>query len=106
MGGAAGGRAPSCEDQATARLRRSDWLAMSLWRDNRRHGDPNEVSKPPWKPLSLGPVALAAERLADGSTVLRSRHELLPYPRCLGEMLHRWAAAAPERTFLAERPAR
>jgi feruloyl-CoA synthase len=62
------------------------------------------VSKPPWKPLSLAPVALATECLADGSTVLRSRHELLAYPRCLGEMLRRWATAAPERTFLAERP--
>ena len=36
---------------------------------------------------------------------MRSRRELLPYPRCVGELLRHWAAAAPDRTFLAERDA-
>jgi feruloyl-CoA synthase len=35
--------------------------------------------------------------------VLRSRQELGAYPRSLGEHLRRWAQAAPDRTFLAER---
>src|SRR3954452_7095811 len=33
---------------------------------------------------------------------MRSRQELRPYPRCLGELLRHWASAAPDRTFLAE----
>jgi len=39
----------------------------------------------------------------DGSRILRSRQELKPYPRRLGEWLRHWAGAAPERVFLAER---
>jgi len=61
--------------------------------------------KPPWKPIRLAPAAVEARPLAAGGMVLRSRHELKPYPRCLGELLRQWAAAAPERTFLAERGA-
>ncbi len=61
------------------------------------------MSKAPVKPLSLSPVAIEIRRLPDGGLVLRSRHELRPYPRCLGELLSHWAAAAPDRTFLAER---
>jgi feruloyl-CoA synthase len=65
---------------------------------------PRPSPKPPWKPLSLAPVAVAARRLHGGGLVLRSTHPLRPYPRCLGELLRRWAEAAPDRTFLAERP--
>src|SRR5436305_7502848 len=36
---------------------------------------------------------------------MRSRHELGEVPRCVGELLRRWAREAPERTFLAEREA-
>jgi feruloyl-CoA synthase len=61
------------------------------------------LDKPPFKPLRLGPVDIEARALADGGMVLRSRHELRPYPRCVGEPLRLWARAAPERTFLAER---
>jgi feruloyl-CoA synthase len=57
----------------------------------------------PRKPLSLAPVDLETRRLPDGGLLLRSRQELAPYPRSLGESLRRWATAAPERTFLAER---
>jgi feruloyl-CoA synthase len=59
----------------------------------------------PCKPLSLAPVAIETRRLPDGGLVLRSRHELKPYPPNLGALLRRWALAAPERTFLAERDA-
>jgi feruloyl-CoA synthase len=59
----------------------------------------------PRKPLHLAPVDVAATPLPDGGLVLRARQELGPYPRCLGEHLCRWAEEAPDRTFLAERPA-
>jgi feruloyl-CoA synthase len=61
--------------------------------------------KPPFKPLRLAPAAIEARSLPDGGLVLRSRHELRPYARCVGEHLRHWAGAAPERTFLAERNA-
>src|SRR5262245_30770745 len=41
----------------------------------------------------------------DGAVVLRSRRGLGAVPRSLGTLLERWAAAAPDRTFLAERNA-
>jgi feruloyl-CoA synthase len=59
--------------------------------------------KPPWKPLRLAPAAVTARRLRGGGMVLRSGHQLQPYPRSLGELLRHWAREAPDRTFLAER---
>ena len=59
--------------------------------------------KAPFKSLSLAPVAIETRSLPDGGLVLRSRHELRPYARCLGELLHHWARAVPDRVFLAER---
>ncbi len=59
----------------------------------------------PRRPLRLAPVDVESRRLPGGGISLRSRHELGAYPRCLGEHLRRWAGAAPERTFLAERDA-
>jgi feruloyl-CoA synthase len=52
--------------------------------------------------LFASPV-IAHERRADGSLILRSMRRLERVPRSLGAMLERWAIAAPERTFLAER---
>ncbi|TMJ27402.1 MAG: feruloyl-CoA synthase [Alphaproteobacteria bacterium] len=43
------------------------------------------------------------ERHADGTISLRSPHALAPYPPNLTERLEYWAAAAPSRTFLAQR---
>ena len=43
------------------------------------------------------------EDRADGSVVLRSDLPLGPVARNTGEWLHRWAAEAPTRVFLAER---
>src|SRR6202140_5293313 len=60
-------------------------------------------ARPPWKPLNLAPAAVEARPLPGGGMLLRSRLELRAYPRCLGEWLRAWAAAAPDRTFLAER---
>ena len=54
-------------------------------------------------PVRFAPARVEAERRADGATVLRSPLPLPDYPRALGDLLVRWAAEAPERTFLAER---
>jgi feruloyl-CoA synthase len=43
------------------------------------------------------------ERRADGSLLLESAHPLGEHPRHVGDLLRRWAAAAPERIFLADR---
>jgi feruloyl-CoA synthase len=48
---------------------------------------------------------IADDRRADGSMVLRSTRGLGSVPRSLGVLLERWAAAAPDRLFLAERTA-
>jgi feruloyl-CoA synthase len=61
------------------------------------------TAKPLRKPLNLAPAAVEARPLPGGGMLLRSPLELRPYPRCVGEWLRAWAAAAPERTFLAER---
>src|SRR6478672_7449956 len=61
------------------------------------------MTKAPFKPLSLAPVAVETRSLPGGGLVLCSRHELRPYAGRLGDLLHRWAKAAPGRTFLAER---
>jgi feruloyl-CoA synthase len=61
------------------------------------------MSRTPVKPLTLAPVDVEAIRLPDGGLIMRSRQELRPYARRLGELLRHWAGAAPERTFLAER---
>ncbi len=68
-------------------------------------GTQEVVGKAPRKPLALAPAAVATRLLPGGGLVLRSPQALLPYPRCVGDLLVRWAREAPERTFLAERPA-
>ena len=55
--------------------------------------------------LKFAPATVSVERRPDGALVLRSPQELMPYARCAGEWLEKWALATPERTFLAERAA-
>ncbi len=45
------------------------------------------------------------ERRSDGAIVIRSMRALGNVPRCVGVWLERWAAAEPNRVFLAERDA-
>jgi feruloyl-CoA synthase len=52
--------------------------------------------------LRFAPARVDVERRPDGSTILRSE-PLRPISRAVGEWLVHWAAAAPGRTFLAER---
>jgi feruloyl-CoA synthase len=55
------------------------------------------------RPVRLGPRDVEIDRRPDGTIHLRSPHALAPYPAKLTERLEHWAAAAPERTFLAQR---
>src|SRR5262249_16606644 len=64
-----------------------------------------EAAAPPMRAVRLGPRDVVAERRGDGTTLLRSPHALAPYPAKLTERLEYWAAAAPARTFLAQRAA-
>ena len=55
-------------------------------------------------PLKLfATPAIAAERRADGSIVLKSTVPLLQGARCVGDWLEHWARQTPEKVFLAER---
>ncbi len=59
----------------------------------------------PVRAVRLGPRDVVSERKPDGTIRLTSPHALAPYPAKLTERLQYWAAAAPERTFLAQRAA-
>ncbi|RLA37244.1 MAG: feruloyl-CoA synthase, partial [Gammaproteobacteria bacterium] len=61
------------------------------------------MPKPPFAPLDFASPVVEVEVLADGSQVLRSPQALDDYPPKLGLLLEQWAAAASDRTFLAER---
>ena len=45
------------------------------------------------------------ERRDDGTIYLRPKAQLLDYPVRITDRLHHWAAAAPDRVFMAERNA-
>ncbi|WP_448191312.1 feruloyl-CoA synthase [Azospirillum sp. sgz301742] len=51
----------------------------------------------------FAPPQVTVEPRPDGGMVLRSPLDLGPCPRCLGDLLARWAERAPDRVFLAER---
>ena len=53
--------------------------------------------------LTLGPPEVIVERRADGVMLARSPHPLGPHARAATDWLDHWAAAAPDRVFLAER---
>ena len=57
----------------------------------------------PLRAVRLGPRDVVIDRRADGTLHLRSPHPLASYPAKLTERLEYWAAAAPERIFLAQR---
>src|SRR5258707_4490113 len=59
----------------------------------------------PVRAARLGPRDVVSERRPDGPIRLTSPHALASYPAKLNERLQYWAAAAPERTFLAQRAA-
>jgi feruloyl-CoA synthase len=59
--------------------------------------------KAPFKPIDFLSRDVTLERRADGTMVLRSRHALRPYERHIPALLAKWAAQAPDRTWLAQR---
>lgn len=58
-----------------------------------------------WRDVRLGEVKIEHENRPDGSIVLRSLVPLGEYPANAASLFRHWAAAAPDRTFLAERDA-
>jgi feruloyl-CoA synthase len=64
---------------------------------------PLEQSRPPLRPVQLGPADVVVERRGDGAILLRSPHALRPFAKNLTERLVHWANAAPGRVFLAQR---
>jgi feruloyl-CoA synthase len=66
---------------------------------------PEAAQVAPVRPVRLGPRDVVVERGSDGTMHLRSPHALAPYPAKLTERLEHWAAAAPERIYLAQRDA-
>src|SRR5262245_64416390 len=66
---------------------------------------PELAAAAPFRPVRLGPRDVLVDRRPDGTIHLRSPHPLAPYPLKLTERLDHWAAAAPERTFMAQRDA-
>jgi feruloyl-CoA synthase len=57
----------------------------------------------PVRDVRLGPLGVALDKRADGSIIVRSTRQLGNYPDRLTTHLEYWAAAAPDRTFLAQR---
>ncbi|MGY3360074.1 acyl-CoA synthetase (AMP-forming)/AMP-acid ligase II [Bradyrhizobium sp. GM0.4] len=55
------------------------------------------------KPLTFAPRELSVERRTDGTLILRSPLELGPCDWRVTDFLPRWANAAPDRIFLAQR---
>jgi feruloyl-CoA synthase len=66
---------------------------------------PDPAPAAPVRPVRLGPRDVVVDRRPDGIIHLTSPHPLPPYPAKITERLEHWAAAAPERTFLAQRDA-
>jgi feruloyl-CoA synthase len=62
-------------------------------------------SRPPVRPVRLGPADVVVERRPDGALLMRSPHALAPYAQKMTERLAYWAEEAPDRVFLAQRDA-
>ncbi len=62
-------------------------------------------SRPPLRPVRLGPADVLVERRSDGAILMCSPHPLPPYGQKLTARLDFWASAAPDRIFLAQREA-
>ena len=53
--------------------------------------------------VHMGSMSVDSERRPDGTLLLRARGDLPAYPRTIVDRLRHWAAAAPDRVFLADR---
>jgi len=65
---------------------------------------PDFATAPP-RPVRLGPAEYRLDRKPDGTIHISSPRKLGPYPDKLTLRLEHWAAAAPDRVFLAQRSA-
>jgi feruloyl-CoA synthase len=70
-----------------------------------RRDHSSDVAALPAIETLLAPPRCVRTELGGGVFTLRSPEPLQPYTRCIGDWLEKWAAAAPQRTFLAERDA-
>ena len=61
------------------------------------------VTSGPLRAISFGNPDVLVERRADGTIYLRPKQSLGDYPVRLTDRLHHWAAAEPNRIFMAER---
>ncbi|WP_166299082.1 feruloyl-CoA synthase [Bradyrhizobium sp. 2S1] len=61
------------------------------------------ASAHPLRPISFGNPDVSVERRDDGTIYLRPKIGLTDYPARLTDRLHHWAAAEPNRVFMAER---
>lgn len=61
------------------------------------------MSVAPYRGVDFAPPEFELEERSDGTLLLRSALPLAEGPPHLGHVLRHWAAATPERTFLAER---
>ena len=61
------------------------------------------MSNPKFRPLTFGVTRVALKDGAPGVHYLRAEQALQDYPRRITDRLQRWAAEAPERTFMARR---
>src|SRR6202022_1135013 len=66
-------------------------------------GSAARATKATLRPVSLGVLKVTQERRPDGALLIRSTAELGGYPEKLTKRLEHWAAAPPERIFLAQR---
>ena len=57
----------------------------------------------PIRPVPLGNMAAAAEKRADGTTIIRSVQTLGPYPRSIVDALESWARKTPDTVLIADR---
>jgi feruloyl-CoA synthase len=64
-----------------------------------------QSAAPRFRPVRLGPRDVVVERRADGALLLRSPHELGPYPTKLTARLEYWAKRHPDRILFAQRHA-
>ena len=57
----------------------------------------------PIRPVRLGNMAAAAEKRADGTTIIRSVEALGSYPRSIVDALESWAHQTPDAVLIADR---
>jgi feruloyl-CoA synthase len=63
----------------------------------------DSVMQTPFKPIEFLSRDIRVEKRDDGTILLQSNHRLKPYERQVPAFLAKWAAAAPDRVWLAQR---